>query len=335
MTDRVPQDTVDELDRRVIAALQLNGRAPWSAVARWVGASETTAQRRYRSLCERGLLRVVGTMELDRTGEGSSMLVRVQALPGRGLDLAAKLAASPDVRFLAVVTGSADLIVDFVARDNDEMMRMLFTDLPGAELITSTEAVAVIRAFTSAAVWDTGLLPPEAARELRPASLTSSCERDDWDRAPQALTGLEQDVAAALKDDGRLQVSVLARRLGHTESSVARAMDRLISRGVLQFRTLVEPRLLGYEAEFMVWLSIEPDRLDSAGRQLARHPGTKFLGAATGRFNLAGHMVLPRRADLFRYTSDVIGALPGLIAYDVTLHLATLKYSWHLMDHTI
>lgn len=334
MTCRAPGDTVDELDRRIIAALQLNGRAPWSAVARWVDASETTAQRRYRALRERGVLRVVGTLELDRTREGSSMLVRVQARPGRGLEVADRLTASPDVRFVAVVTGAADLIVDFVARDNDEMMRMLFTDLPAADLITSTEAVPVIRAFTSASMWDTGLLPPEAAADLRPATLASSCDRADWDEAPQALNSLEQDVVAALKQDGRTQVSALARSLGHTESGVARAMDRLIARGILQFRTLVEPALLGYDAEFMVWLSIEPDRLDAAGRQLARHSGTKFLGAATGRFNLVGHMVLPRRTDLFRYTSDVIGALPGLIASDVTLHLVTMKYSWHRMTRT-
>ncbi|MFH9466335.1 Lrp/AsnC family transcriptional regulator [Streptomyces clavifer] len=331
MNHRAPTGIIDELDQRIIAALQLNGRAPWSTVARWVDASETTAQRRYRALRERGLLRVVGTMELDRTREGSSMLVRVQARPGRGLAVADRLTESPDVRFVAVVTGAADLIVDFVARDNEEMMRMLFTDLPAADLITSTEAVPVIRAFTSASMWDTGLLPVEAAADLRPDSLASSCDRADWDVTPQALTPLEHDLVAALKEDGRTQVSALARQLGHTESGVARAMERLISRGVLQFRTLVDPSLLGYDAEFMVWLSIEPDRLDAAGRQLARHPATKFLGAATGRFNLVGHMVLPRRTDLFPYTSDVIGRLPGLIASDVTLHLVTMKYSWHRM----
>ncbi|MEU5460779.1 Lrp/AsnC family transcriptional regulator [Streptomyces althioticus] len=330
MSEAALRDTVDELDRRVIAALQLNGRAPWSAVARWVGASETTAQRRYAALRERGLLRVTGTLELDRTEGGSSMMVRAQARPGRGLEAAARFSESHDVRFVAVVTGSADLVVDFVARDNDDMMRMLFTDLPATDLITSTEVVPVIRPFTSAAMWDTGLLPPEAAAELRAAP--ASPDSAGRDRAPQALTPLEQEIAAALREDGRTQVSVLARRLDRAESSVARAMDRLISRGVLQFRTLVDPALLGFDAEFMVWLSIEPGKLEAAGRQLAGHPGTKFLGAATGRFNLVGHMVLPRRTDLYPYTSEVIGSLPGLIASDVTLHLATVKYSWYRMN---
>lgn len=45
-------------------------------------------------------------------------------------------------------------------------------------------------------MWDTGLLPPpEAVADLRPATLAPSCDRDDWDRAPQELSSLEQAVA--------------------------------------------------------------------------------------------------------------------------------------------
>ncbi|MFI6359667.1 Lrp/AsnC family transcriptional regulator [Streptomyces sp. NPDC050743] len=322
---------VDDLDRRIIAALQLNGRAPWSAIAHWAGASETTVQRRYQSLRERQLVRVVATLELDRTMSGSSMLVRVQARPGKGLELARLLADCPEVRFLAVVTGAADLIVDFVAQDNEELMRLLYTDLPGADLITGTECVAAIRNFTSPAHWDTGLLPPQARDALRPAALAAPFERAGWDEAPQALSDLEREVARTLSSDGRMQMSALARQLGRTESSVSRALERLVNRGVLHFRTLVDPALLGFEAEFMVWLSVEPDRLDAAGRQLARHTGTKLLSAATGRFNLVGHVVLPHRTDVFRYTAEVVGALPGLIASEITLHLATLKHAWTKM----
>jgi hypothetical protein len=80
-----------------------------------------------------------------------------------------------------------------------------------------------------------------------------------------------------------------------------------------------------------VWLGVAPARLPAAGRQLARHSGTKLLSAATGRFNLVGHVVLPHRTDVFRYTAEVVGALPGLIASEITLHLATLKHAWTKM----
>ncbi|MGC7098792.1 Lrp/AsnC family transcriptional regulator [Amycolatopsis lurida] len=324
---------IDELDRRIIGALQLNGRAPWSAIARWAGASETTVQRRFAALHERGLVHVVGVIDLDRTAAGSSMLVRVQARPGKGWELAEQLAARPEARFLAVVTGSADLIVDFVAHDNDELLRLLFTDLPGAGLITGTDSVAVIRTFTTAPMWDTGLLPPEAAEDLRPGHLPPY-ERDDWNTPPRRPSELERAVAEELAADGRLPVSTIARRLGRSESSAARALERLVATGSLQFRTLVEPGPLGYAVEFMLWLSIHPGKLNEAGRCLARHPGTKFLAASTGRFNLVGQMVLPSTADLFRYTDEVIGRLPGLTASDVTLHLATLKRAWTRVDRS-
>ncbi|MGP4021385.1 Lrp/AsnC family transcriptional regulator [Saccharopolyspora sp. 5N708] len=321
----------DELDRRIIAALQLNGRAPWSAIARWAGSSESTVQRRFNALHDRGLLHVVGVADLNRTDAGTSMLVRVQALPGKGRELAEALAARPEARFLAIVTGAADLIVDFVARDNDEMLHVLFTDLPGADLIAGTENVAVIRTFTSAPLWDTGLLPPAAALDLRP-STRLPYDRDDWDAPPEALPDLERAIVDELARDGRLPIAALARKLSRSESTVARALDRLTARGNLQFRTLAEPQLLGFDAEFMLWLSVEPGQWEAAGRRLAEHPATKFLAASTGRFNLVGQMVLPRRTDLVRYMNDVIGRLPGLTASDVTLHLATLKRAWIRVD---
>ncbi|MCI2420797.1 Lrp/AsnC family transcriptional regulator [Saccharopolyspora sp. K220] len=321
----------DDLDRRIIAALQLNGRAPWSAIARWAGASESTVQRRFNALHARGLLHVVGVADLNRTDAGTSMLVRVQALPGKGRKLAEELAARPEARFLAIVTGTADLIVDFVARDNDQMLHVLFTDLPGADLIAGTENVAVIRTFTNAPLWDTGLLPSAAALDLRP-STTLPYDRDDWDAPPDALPDLERAIVDELARDGRLPIAALARKLGRSESTVARALDRLTARGNLQFRTLAEPQLLGFDAEFMLWLSVEPGQWEAAGRRLAEHPATKFLAASTGRFNLVGQMVLPRRTDLVRYMNDVIGRLPGLTASDVTLHLATLKRAWIRVD---
>ena len=57
----------------------------------------------------------------------------------------------------------------------------------------------------------------------------------------------------------------------------------LVRRGCLRFRTLAEPDLLGFRVEFMLWLSVLPNRLDEAGQQLATHASTKYLSATTGR----------------------------------------------------
>ena len=118
-----------------------------------------------------------------------------------------------------------------------------------------------------------------------------------------------------------MPVKELAGRVGAGESTVARRVDSMVARGCLRFRTLVEPGLLGFAVEFMLWLDVEPAHLEAAGRQLARDPGVKYLSATAGRFNLCGQVSLRHFADLYRFTTDVVGALPGVRRADTTLQL--------------
>ncbi|NBH12348.1 AsnC family protein, partial [Amycolatopsis sp. SID8362] len=67
-----------ELDRRIVAALQLNGRASWGAIARHVGASESTVLRRAAQLTDSGRLRVIGVVDVLRCGLGVPVLARLR-----------------------------------------------------------------------------------------------------------------------------------------------------------------------------------------------------------------------------------------------------------------
>src|SRR5690242_17801284 len=98
-----------ELDRRIVAALQLNGRASWSQVARAIGASESTVARRGQHLIETGVVGVTGRLDHLRCGLGISLQVRLRARPGAARAVAAALAELPETRFVTVVTGSADV----------------------------------------------------------------------------------------------------------------------------------------------------------------------------------------------------------------------------------
>ncbi|MFL6052901.1 MAG: Lrp/AsnC family transcriptional regulator, partial [Actinoallomurus sp.] len=70
-------EQLSELDRHLMAALQLDGRAPWNLVARAVGVSESTVQRRFTALRERGAAQVIGVVDVLRCGLGVPVLTRV------------------------------------------------------------------------------------------------------------------------------------------------------------------------------------------------------------------------------------------------------------------
>lgn len=319
---------LDAVDRRLVAALQLDGRAPWHAVARAVGASESTVQRRFAALRERGAARVIGVVDVLRCGLGVPVLVRVSCRPGTSGEVATRLAARPEARFVASVTGSTDVVAEFVVADHRDLSRFVgHGELPGPELVVDAETLTVMRTFTSAHDWDTGLLGAQASELLRPDPVRPF-EDQVWEQPPDRLDDLELAVAATLGEDGRMPVKEIARQVGAGEATVARRIDSMVSRGCLRFRTLVEPALLGFSVELMLWIDVEPAHLEAAGRRLAEFPGTKYLSATAGTFNLCGQVSLRHFADLYRFTTDVVGALPGVRRADTTLQLEARKRAW-------
>jgi DNA-binding Lrp family transcriptional regulator len=326
---RSMQDDVmtPNLDQRIVAALQLNGRASWGAIARHADTSESTVLRRVAQLTESGQLRVIGVVDVLRCGLGVPVLVRFRCRPGTAGMVAAALAARPETRYVSLLTGSADCTAEVVVPSYEDIAQWQQEQLPAAEHVLETEMLAVIRTFRSNHDWNPGVLDDAAVAELRGED-TRPFEEHLWEQPPERLDGLDLAVIAALGEDGRMSFKELSRQVGSSESTVARRVDSLIRRGCLRFRTLAEPAVLGFTVEFMLWLSVLPAELDSAGKQLAAHPSTKYLSATTGRFNLVGQIVLRHYGELYGHTTDVVGALPGLRGADVTLQVAALKRAW-------
>ncbi|PZG22787.1 Lrp/AsnC family transcriptional regulator [Nonomuraea aridisoli] len=318
---------IDELDRGIVAALQLNGRAPWSLIARLVGASESTVVRRAGLLGDGGLLKVIGVADVLRCGLGVPVLSRLRCRPGTTYDVAAAIAGRPQARFVAVVSGSADCVAEFVVPSHADIGRIMVADVPGGDRVTGSETHAVMRTFVSNHDWNPGVLDERATAELRDAAEPPFEDRVG-EGTPERLDALELAIIQALGEDGRMPYKTLARAVGSSESTAKRRVESLVRRGCLRFRTLTEPEVLGYAVEFMLWLEVEPGLLERAGQQLAAHPSTRYLSATTGRFNLVGQVALRHYGGLFRYLTGDVGSLPGLRAADVTLQLTTLKRAW-------
>jgi len=316
---------LDELDRRIVAALQANGRASWTAVAEAIGAPETTVARRGQQLLESRTVKVTGLLDDLRCGLGISLLLRVRCRPGRANAVAAALADLPVTRFATVLSGSADVAAEIVVRRHEDVATVLVDELPRPDDIAETESMVVVRKFLAFEEWDTGLLDPAAVAALRPAAAIP--EHTRWQQTEQ-LTEQEFAIARLLARDGRATYSRIAAHTGIGESTAARRVESLVARGCLRFRTMFEPPVLGFDVNFLQWLAVEPAELEEVGRRLAKEPSTRYVSATTGRFNLCLHGSLPGYGDLYEYLTRVVGALPGVHSADMTLQAHTLKRAW-------
>ena len=100
---------MDELDTRIIALLQEDGRASNAGIARRVGVSEGTVRRRLKRLVQEEYIRVVAQLDPDRMGYASEALVGVQVDPDKVDQVANDLAGLEEVSWVTITTGAFDV----------------------------------------------------------------------------------------------------------------------------------------------------------------------------------------------------------------------------------
>lgn len=317
---------MDELDRRIAAALQVDGRATWRDVGRVVGASESTVARRAQQLIESGVMRVTAVADPIRCGFGYPVLVQLRCEVGAVTEVAQMLARRPDVRFVAVVTGTFDVVVELIVPSRRRLARVLVEELTGVEGITQTTTEIVLRNFKTAYDWSRDLLGAAAAK-LEPPPVA--------EHARVTLTAVDLELLQLLVDDGRRSFADLAAALGISESMARRRVEALTNAGCLRFATFIQPHLLGYDVEVFIWMRVDLATLEETAALLARRHEVRYLSATSGFSDLTCEVILRSPDELYRFTTETLGALPAVRQVDIALELDTVKRGFFRMDDNV
>ncbi len=321
---------LDELDQSIVRALQLNGRASWKQIAAALGTSESTITRRGQQLLATRAVAVTGVLDHLRCGLGISIYLRLRARPGRVAQVAAAAAGLTTSRFVTVTIGSFDVTAELVVPTHRDVMTVI-SQLERLDDVVESESLVVSRKFSAFEEWHPGGFDEQATHTLRSGGAVIDYAHRDWVE-PISLTDQELQIAGILARDGRATYAAVAAQAGISESTAARRVESLVSRGCLRFRTLFESPVIGFDVEFLLWLTVEPGRVDEVGTALAKHPASRYVSASTGRHNLIVQGVLPTHGDLYAYTTQAIGALPGVVSADLSMQVQVLKRAWVPID---
>jgi DNA-binding Lrp family transcriptional regulator len=314
---------MDGLDRRIAAALQVNGRASWLQVARVVGSSESTIARRAQRMIDAGEIRVVAVADPARCGFGYPVLVQLKCEIGTASRVAHALANRHDVRFLALVTGSFDIVMELIVPSRRYLAGVLLEELPRIGGIKETTTETVLRNFKMSYDWSRGLLGDASAGLDHPAPVPENAPAK-----PHELDTLDLRLYELLLEDGRRSFSELASIVGISESMARRRVDALWERGCIRFATLLEPYLLGYDVECFCWIGVDLSQLEQAARTLAGQREVRYLSATIGHSDLICEIILRSQDDLYGFSTQTLGRLPGVQGVDVGLELQTVKRAY-------
>jgi DNA-binding Lrp family transcriptional regulator len=157
---------VDELDLRLLELLREDARLPIVEVARRLGVARATAQARVERLIRRGAL-APGNASVDLAALGFEVLafVTLEIAQGRLEEVAAQLAAIPEVIEAHGVTGGGDVHCRVVCRTHGELQGVLLRLGQSPAVVRSSSVVAL----SELVHWRIGPVLETLARQERDA----------------------------------------------------------------------------------------------------------------------------------------------------------------------
>lgn len=321
---------MDQLDEQIVRALQLAPRAPFARIAAALDVSEQTVARRYRALQRAGVLRVIAVVDPTALGE-SDWIIRIQTRPDATLDLGRALAQRRDIAWVSVSAGGSELVCAVRSHSQQQRERLLLDRLPRTAAVLDLSAAVVMRRFVGGSASDWLGVQHVLSSEQRQKITAEEPAR----RPPQGGTTLissDYSMLAVLARDGRAPIGTLARAAELSPGRAARRLDALLRSGAVYLDVDLAGGALGFPTSAYLWLTVPPAQLHSVCLALSRHEQAPFVAAITGRTNVIMSVTTRSLDDLYRYVTEQIGTIDGVLALEVSPVLRRLKQAGTLVD---
>lgn len=151
--------SLSEVDRQIIQALEEDGRRSATAIAQSLGLPLSTVRRRLQRLLDEGALRVVAIPDNDRLGLPVHVLMRIEADTASGDTVGEALEALEEVRWVAMVAGQFDFLVEAFFPSTLHLHAFLVQKLSKIPGILRTETLTVLRLYKNSFDWSSMLQP--------------------------------------------------------------------------------------------------------------------------------------------------------------------------------
>ena len=144
---------IDKVERQIILLLQQNGRMSYVEMAEHIGVTEGTVRRKVNRLLEERIITVAAVANPHVIGFDSPAIISIKTETGKVAQVAEEISRLPGVRFVALTTGTFDLIMEGYWANNQELSHFLTRDLAKVEGIREYNTSLVLRILKQAYDW--------------------------------------------------------------------------------------------------------------------------------------------------------------------------------------
>ena len=157
--------SLDDIDQRIIEALQKNGREPFRRIAADVGVSEATIRARYARLRDDNILQVTGVTNPLGLGFDAQAMVGIR-VAGAPEPVAEEIAGWDEADYVVITAGQFDILVELVCANRRKLLD-LTNRIRALNGVTSTESFLYLELWKQLYDWGADVAPGEAGHNGR------------------------------------------------------------------------------------------------------------------------------------------------------------------------
>lgn len=170
----------------------------------------------------------------------------------------------------------------------------------------------------------------ESDSEAKPASY-----HDDSSSGPTPDSGLDaydREILECLRMEGRMPNSEIARRIGVTETTVRRRLQRLQDNNILRVVPVVDPDAVGLKMAVLIGARARPSHIERTATALATLPEVRYVAVTAGPYDLIVEAFMGSREHLESFLVTSLANIEGLVSIETStvLRVAKFAYEWEI-----
>ena len=148
ISNQSPSTSLDDVDRKIISLVQLDGRRSYASIARELDISEGTVRMRINQLTNANILRFIAVVDPIEIGYKSWAMLGITVVPGVSpYDLALELSEHSEVTYATVVASKFDLLVEVWCLNNEKLVDFLEAHCYQPGNISSIETMVGLKLY--------------------------------------------------------------------------------------------------------------------------------------------------------------------------------------------
>ncbi|RME89525.1 MAG: Lrp/AsnC family transcriptional regulator [Anaerolineae bacterium] len=151
-----------------------------------------------------------------------------------------------------------------------------------------------------------------------------------FDKEALPLDPIDQQIIAALKEDGRTPFAQIAKRLGVSTGMVRQRYLRLVREGYIQVVAVSNPLLMGYPTMALIGIKVEGKHLQRIAQQIAAFEEVIYLVLSTGTYDLLAEVICRDNTHLVEFLTKRLHTVEGVRDTETFIYLQIVKetYNW-------